>query len=89
MFWYLAYVISICLLFNRFGMFFSAQQKAVKGNKSQLVNIVVVVCLYILALSMIIYNKLQLTSTVQISMLLVGLFVGVLVVYISKKASQK
>jgi hypothetical protein len=84
MFWYLAYIISIFLLFKRFGIFFNAQEGEIKNNKSQLFNILVVVCLYILALLMIIYDKLQLTSIIQISMLLVGLFVGVLIVYISK-----
>ena len=89
MFWYLAYIISIFLLFKRFGIFFSDQQESVKGSKSQLVNVLVVVCLYILALSMIIYDKLQLSSTVQTYVLLAGLFVGALIVYISKKVHKK
>jgi hypothetical protein len=89
MFWYIAYIISIFLVFNRFSIFFKEKQQNLKEIKSPLFNILLVVVLYITALSMITFDKLEFSGISGIAVLIGGSILGVIIIYFAKKTHQK
>ena len=89
MFWYIAYFVSLFLLFGGFASFFEDRRNQTNLTRKNIVNVLVVSCLYLVALSVVVFEKFSYSISVELMLISLGIIIAVTTIYFSRRYNFK
>lgn len=89
MFWYIAYFISLFLLFGGFASFFEDRRNQTNLTGKNIFNILLVSCLYLVALSVVVFEKFSYSTGTDLTLISLGIIIAATTIYFSRKYNFK